>query len=441
VRKNPRQVAQLERSNEGVLIKHKAQCSLELSKIEAELSASSEPYPELKEEKKWESTENKPRQTEKLSKGVEIVRDNSLVFYKVQPGDGRIKIREKLAKLKEFAYLKKLPIDEKLKILSFNIKNENLHPRMLIPIPKAIEEREISDEDFTNQAHKAIVELAKNKTYGCQIKKLIKEKGETELIKTMLAVAKVESGGKPIGHFAYHRYEPAYNTYSFSIFHILMDGAGLKARKKLNLTEGQLYNPKNASKLFLAFVIEKAQGMKKSPSSLFPLIGTPEELNQAKTALRISPEKATERWPKTIQKFSDFYNGTGWRDRNQIYAHRLTKYYLQAEKTLKESSIGQTKTEIEFKNKIKEINGVKTIPIRRNEQIYDTIKNANKLHLSPPLHGRQIIKTAIKIENYLKETYGRPTYYPNDRVGISQDEQGTFAIFTRGTKSSERLRL
>ncbi len=90
-----------------------------------------------------------------------------------------------------------------------------------------------------------------------------------------------------------------------------MMGPGLEGRQNLNLTEGQLYHPKNACKLFLAFMIEKSKGREKEASDFFPL-------------QEHAPDVAA------------FYNGKRWKKRNPDYVRNILRYYAGATDLLNE---------------------------------------------------------------------------------------------------------
>jgi hypothetical protein len=249
------------------------------------------------------SDKEKKKRTLEIGKGVVIFEDIGLTFYHVQEGDTFETIRSKLSQFIEFRYLKDLP-ENKLK--SFNIPKSSLEPGMWIPVPKEEGDRTITDVQFAHYCNNAIDEMLKDKRYGYAVKKILKKVSKKELIATMIAVAKQESGGKPIGQFEFHRWEPGQDSFSFSLFHVLMKGAGLEARKNLDMTEGQLYHPKNAAKLFLAFMCEKSKkGKKFNPEKLFPIM-------------------------KNKNKFAEFYNGKAWKKINPHYVRNLKKYHRKA---------------------------------------------------------------------------------------------------------------
>lgn len=254
------------------------------------------------------SKEEYQKRLKKLPNGETIFEDiGALTFYRVEKGDGIANIREKLSKYKQFAHLKTL---SKAKIKSFNVPQGSLTPGMLIPIPLDEEDRSMTDAQFAHYCNDAIDEMAKDSRYGDMIKKIIKKTSKKEILRVMLAIAKQESGGKPIGQFELHRWEPHQSAFSFSLFHVLMRGAGMKARQNLDMTEGQLYHPKNAAKLFLAFLCEKTRrGKSCNPERFFPLM-------------------------KNLNSFARFYNGAAWRRINPHYTRHLRKYYSQAKKVV-----------------------------------------------------------------------------------------------------------
>jgi hypothetical protein len=97
----------------------------------------------------------------------------------------------------------------------------------------------------------------------------------------------------------------------------LMKEAGLEARKKLGLTEGQACHPKNASKLFLAFLIEKAGDRGK---------------------LGVFKEFVTKYFPPagSFQNFAAFYNGGDYK-KNQ-YDTNLEKLFNDSQKVMAEAN-------------------------------------------------------------------------------------------------------
>jgi hypothetical protein len=242
-----------------------------------------------------------------LANGERIFQDVGLMFYFVREGDTISEIRERLLKYDEFSYLR----EQNTELTSFNIPAEKLRARMWLPIPVEAKDRHLSEAQFISYAHVGIDQMLEHPEYGAEVKRILDRVPRRELIATMIAVAKQEGGGKPLGQFELHRWEARYQSFSFSYFHVLMTGAGLVARRKLNLTEGQLYHPQNGVKLFLAFMVEKSRP-RKHADRLFPVLENQEE-------------------------FAVFYNGTSWRSINANYLVHFKKYYKEASEHLDES--------------------------------------------------------------------------------------------------------
>ena len=157
---------------------------------------------------------------------------------------------------------------------------------MYIPIPVPKEQREISLENFYKQAFEAIDEMVEDPIYGEKIRQVVDTVGKEKVAQAMTAFARSESTNAqsdpnaPIGQVELHRREPAKKQYSFSHYHILMDKIGKKARINLKLSEGQTYNPKNGSKLFLAYWVEKVKSLEaknQKPLSYYFDIDSPEK--------------------------------------------------------------------------------------------------------------------------------------------------------------------
>ena len=117
-----------------------------------------------------------------------------------------------------------------------------------------------------------------NHNYYCpMIKDLLRNTTREEFLEDLLAFAYSESSSfweNRIGEFELHRREWWKNqVFSFSYFHILMTQwhPWFKARINLKMTEWESYNPKNATKLFIAFRVEKVWEMSQKLSDYFPL--------------------------------------------------------------------------------------------------------------------------------------------------------------------------
>lgn len=248
---------------------------------------------------------------------INLVEDVGLTFYRVEKGDSIEGIRHKIASVPGFEYIATL---SKEKIESFNIQNKKLKPGMLIPIPPEREKSVLSDKQFANYCQQAIEEMKTHPKYRDYIAQILAVIPENKLVMLMMAVAKQESAGNtniPIGSFAMHRWEPVQNAFSFTYYHVLMKEAGLEARRKLGLTEGQACHPKNASKLFLAFLIEKAGDRGK---------------------LGVFKEFVAKYFPPTgsFQNFASFYNGGDYR-KNQ-YDTNLEKLFNDSQKVMAEAN-------------------------------------------------------------------------------------------------------
>ncbi|MBI5753573.1 hypothetical protein HZA40_00315 [Candidatus Peregrinibacteria bacterium] len=242
--------------------------------------------------------------SETLAPGVTVRRDAALIFYKVIEGDTLSGIKQKLSKIPEFAYLRTLPA---VGLRSFNIPPKVLQLGKFIPLPpKESPMKNLDESTFVENCRAALLEMKQNKIYGPAVKDLLLKISEREVLAMMLALAKVECGGD-IAQFATFRYEKSHHVFSYSVFHVLMEGAGLKARKNLNMSLGQTEYPKNAAKLFLAFLIEKSKG---KLAGRLPLAGN-------------------------YENFATFYNGRNWPKSNPHYPLRLKKYYEQALKLIK----------------------------------------------------------------------------------------------------------
>ncbi len=244
--------------------------------------------------------------TKTLPNGEMIFEDIGLTFYLVQKGDTISEIKQKLEKYPEYAYLK----DQRVKIQSFNIPAKELQPDMWLPIPMKNEDRHLTDEAFEAYAELGIKNLNDNEgPYHEAVEKILGKVSPVELTASLEAVAKQESGGEPIGSFEFHRWEGHgdHHAFSFSAFHVLMEGPGLKARRNLDLTEGQTYHPTNASELFIGFLVEKCRESRKDPSSFFPF----DKSNNA-------------------EKFAAFYNGSNWQHTNPNYVTDLLSNYSDA---------------------------------------------------------------------------------------------------------------
>ncbi len=250
--------------------------------------------------------------------------DIGLTFMFTKPGDSRDGLCAEVQKTapggRRFPYLE--PGTSKYQ--SINIPADKLPPNRWIPLPLESTQRKLTPEQFLNYASQAIDEMItgtneRDKVYSEEVKLLVDKIGKKELMYLMVATAKQESGGAPLGQFVFHRWEAGRNDFSHTIFHIMLEGPGAEARRKLGMTPGQMNHPKNSCKMFLAFAIEK-------------------HLERYKGTIAPSAEKTAEFIYQKYQKTEDwitFYNGGRWKSYNPDYATNLKKYTKEAVHTFK----------------------------------------------------------------------------------------------------------
>ncbi len=203
--------------------------------------------------------------SELIIDGVELVEHvPGVYFYKGKIGETHEEIMQKLMGLassghseaRDFIHLQEF---YRLGVNPFNNVPDPLPSDMMLPVPVSPQERQVSDIDFINEyARAAMHDMQSHEYYGLYMTEFMNMMTEDDLLAMMVAVARAESGEHPIGRDFFHRYEPEYDCFSYSCFHVLMEGAGLRARRNLDMSEGQTYDHYNACKLFLAFLMEKA---------------------------------------------------------------------------------------------------------------------------------------------------------------------------------------
>lgn len=203
------------------------------------------------------TTGERQQQTETLAGGEKVFHDIGLDFYYVQRGDSRIKIRNRLKEYEEYAYLSE--VNPSNRISGFNIGSSDLRAGEPIPIPLEREQRKLEDEQLLKYILLAIEDILRDgpEEYRKKVQAFIDAHGEEELMLSAFAVGRHEAGSNYAGEYALHRHEHKYNSYSYSHFHVLMRDWGLRARKKLGITEGQMMHPVNGAKVFLGFLLEK----------------------------------------------------------------------------------------------------------------------------------------------------------------------------------------
>lgn len=279
----------------------------------------------------WWEIKNRKQKTLTLKtrwERITLIKDSWLYFYRVVAWDSISLIENKLQKYFkwEFSHLNEQQIRNKLKW--FNISSKKLKPGLLIPVPWDQEDRLMTDRQFTNACHEWINMIAKNDYYWKYAQTINDIMLEQDLVWLMIAVAKQESWGAPLWQFEFHRREPHKKAFSFSIFHILMSWPGLRARQKLWHTEWQMYNPIIASKVFIAFIIEKITQWKDMPLTEFK-----------KRAQKILVEIEGKTSPSDFEKFAYFYNWANWKKINPHYAKNMSRYFNSSQKLLELAQI------------------------------------------------------------------------------------------------------
>lgn len=386
--------------------------------------------------------EEREKRTVRLRNGSVLFKDVGMSFYQVQAGDTLSSIRAELSQLPEYAFLK----DQRVKTESFNIPARELQAGMWLPIPIENEDRHVTDEQFTVYASKAIDDMRSDPHYGSYVREVLSIISERELLATMIAVAKQESGGVPIGQLELHRWEPPYNSFSFSIFHILMEkdrsgmpGPGLAARRKLNFSEGQVYHPYNAVKLFFGYLKEK----RAKPANYFPIT-------------------------KYAKSFASLYNGSKWHIINPNYVRNILNYFKRALSMLAtledkrdlddvvyetdeptDEPIKTVEAPTRPKNKpLKGSQTPQTSPEKKrvsdrvltawerigNSDMTSVIENAHNEYKSKTNKAvfksdADLHKSARQMMMYLRKRFKSDTYYPNDRIGLGIDSRGAFLKF------------
>ena len=262
-----------------------------------------------------------PKKNRVKEGGREFLLDEGQSFVLAQKNDTPRRILDSVRRLtprgRDFSYLD--PNASKYK--SINIPANQVRESQWIPIPLKEEDRVLTNEQFLNYASTAIDEflLPKNSrdlAYSKEVTAMVEKIGKEEIMCWAMAIAKQESGGAPLGQFVFHRWEKSHKAFSHSIFHVLMKGVGLKARENLGMTLGQMNHPKNAVKLFIAFMIEKHREMRPNTSSENTADFLQNKYNN-------------------LESFVVFYNGANWKKVNPDYLKNITKYRKEAEKTIK----------------------------------------------------------------------------------------------------------
>lgn len=248
-----------------------------------------------------------------------LVDDHGLFFYRVQKWDNLGKITDKIIALNpdDFWYLEDIQAGrssrikwerQSAKINGFNIPANKIKAGMWIPVPWEREERVLSEKLLMNYAATAVEQMLIHPKYSPYMKKILSKLSKRDMVSLMLATAKQESGGKPIGKNEFHRWEAHQGSFSFSMFHVLMSWPGLKARRNLEMTEWQTYHPLNACKLFLWFIIEKL--IERGNMGFIKWLNSISTLSSG-----------------NFDNYATFYNGNGWKRTNPHYTKNMRKYF------------------------------------------------------------------------------------------------------------------
>ncbi len=351
-----------------------------------------------------------------------LLKDGSTYFYRVKKGDTLEKIKKKFEVYTKFEYLKNRPSNG---LISFNIHPPSKLPRgELIPIPSETEHNEILPQLFFNYCHEAITDMSAHPLYGRRIQSLVRFMGMKNLLAALYAIACAESGDvAKLGVTAFHRYEGNKDPgcFSYSMFHVLMEGPGKKARRNLNLTVGQTYHPKNAAKLCLAFLCEKFNPGYAQRNG---------DIN-----LLFDDEGQT-------QKFIAMYVGKV----NDGYVKRLSGSYAAAQQFLQdtdfnyETYIKQPEFPVVPKDRvkilqIKDAGGDLVSTIDKASQI-----NAKQIGFKKLLGPKGQASAHAVIMKYIRGLSKRNPL-PDDRVGIGVDEFGAFVLFQRKGADQQFFRL
>jgi len=293
--------------------------------------------------------------------------DIGLTFMLTKTGDSRdglcAEVKQTEPGGRKFSYLE--PGTSKYQ--SINIPANKLPTNRWIPLPLESTQRKLTSEQFFNYASQAIDEMIagtneRDKAYSEAVKLLVEKIGKKELMCLMVATAKQESGGAPLGQFVFHRWEAGRNDFSHTIFHIMLEGPGAEARRKLEMTPGQMNHPKNSCKMFLAFAIEKHLGRYKG--TIAP--------SAEKTAKFIYKKyQNTEEW-------INFYNGGGWKNYNPDYATNLKKYTKEAIHTFENPKSAAKYSEIDAQQNQKKERKTQTKDARKlvlQQELENTLNN------------------------------------------------------------------
>lgn len=299
---------------------------------------------------------------------------------------------------------------------------------------KTVEDRETIDKEkraFILACQKALSEMKRDAQYGPYIQAILQLPGthapvsEENLIALMVAVAQVE-GGPDLGRCVEAR-KPLYSCYQITITAQDKD-PGTRALRALHLNgrgfDKKLKDSKNSSKLFLAFLIEKAKedvlarSGKVTPQNTAAVLNPFLPLNDGRGA------------------FVSFYKGAP----QSSYSSNLNRVYLQALKEVP-AVLGEKKIvdeEPNFYPGIESQYGVILwkIPGKNRTSFELAVQDANAANNHPVI----LDKDLAPLEKVLKDCVGGDRLQAGDRLGIGKEGDGIFLVFCHGT-DCERIEV
>lgn len=180
--------------------------------------------------------------------GVKLFKDpvSDVHYRKVQKNKTIGEVRNTLKQDNAFSYLngKWYKPSNNGNVSSRNIQANRIAPGQLVPIPLDKEVTQLTDSELRTTAQQALSEIQKDEHYWSFVRHLQEELWEDHLVTLMMAFAKKESNQWAT---SVYRFEPTYETYSYSIYHILTEksadwkaGPGLRALYTLGFTPGEV---------------------------------------------------------------------------------------------------------------------------------------------------------------------------------------------------------
>lgn len=228
--------------------------------------------------------------------------------------------------------------------LAKNSSFESKNNRFRIPIPLKKEVRKISNKEFNTASNNAIQLLPMyNTTYGDIINRLSKKIDNKKLgeLLTIIALLETWKTNTTIWSDEYHRREKwSYKCFSFWPQHVLMDGPWLVARKQLQLTECQTYNPTNSNALVLWFMIEKIIETFYLPEDrpeLSKLTDTRKQQIADRLYKHLAFLNSEEFTTDNVADFCKFYNWGDYKKNN--YDKKLIQAFTYLKKSLEKPNI------------------------------------------------------------------------------------------------------